>query len=369
MNLPWTWLSRSLLLLSLLPTSYSLKLDPPVALGGNPNSPIYNNSPLFIGWTKTSDSDPTTFEVDFWQSTDAIIPAIKNARLEDQAVQVNTNGLTPDTYQMVVFNNAGSAIATSPVFTILALPGQATSTPTVTKTPLTTFTQSSIPTTEPFTTTTNPSTNAQSSSADKTSSSNTAIIVFSSPSSTGTSIQPSSTNATTSPEQNSQNPGANTKKTPTGAIAGGVVGAVLLLTAIGILVLCLLRRRRRLSSTDNLELPEENVDVFAQPLQAGDKPLEKQGRLAAVIQEREEMQRQQDLLQADLLNQRGSHLQQYNGPTQREALLMQQNQLLAERIVALESQQREIEDRLGDDAPPDYATAYRPQSRVISRLF
>jgi hypothetical protein len=85
--------------------------------------------------------------------------------------------------------------------------------------------------------------------------------------------------------------------------------------------------------------------------------------LHAIIREKQDVRRQQNILQANLEREQtpGSNLQLSQGAVTAERMeqIIQENQLLTRRILALERRQRGLEEDIGEEAPPDYA-AVRP---------
>ncbi|KAG6844022.1 hypothetical protein H0H87_010531 [Tephrocybe sp. NHM501043] len=266
-------------------------------------------------------------------------------------------------------------------FTITS--GQTSSSPTQTTTGTTTATHENTPSTshqnEPSSTTsqenpqsntnpaasTNPTTSSHVSSFPPTDSSaslsditRTYIPSGSQTSNTGLGPLLSTASAGSIPSSQSTTSGfSENKKSPIGAIIGGVLGGLAILGLLIALLVFLCRRRREPTPQNPTLVPLNHDDNYVQPAL-------KSSRLVQISSEKEAAQQQREALQTEMeridtsVRMQGAPLVDSNAPSgSGSGLEEQQNEALRQRILELELQQRHLEDQLYDSrlSPPGYS--------------
>lgn len=129
----------------------------------------------------------------------------------------------------------------------------------------------------------------------------------------------------------------SSKKNSTGVIVGGLLGG---LTFIALLIVALIFYRRRRHRTYPSPTPLIHDLNYTQPSRRNEK-------FVQVLQEQDETHRWRAQLQTAVEERNGG----------REGSTRLQIELLSQRSLAVEAQQRELDDReRGSEAPPDYSS-------------
>ncbi|KAG6909402.1 hypothetical protein DXG01_000703 [Tephrocybe rancida] len=152
------------------------------------------------------------------------------------------------------------------------------------------------------------------------------------------------------------------KKSPTGAIVGGVVGGIVLLALVAAALLVYYRRQRS-RAAEPLVVPLPHDPSYSPPTE------DKRGRLEEVLSEKAAAQRQRDELRTNLEARGGGGSVSGTSHAESETRLRQQVEVMSERILELERQQRDLEIYQGrlfgeetSQPPPDYSATSGNQS-------
>ncbi|KAG6851792.1 hypothetical protein H0H87_012247, partial [Tephrocybe sp. NHM501043] len=119
--------------------------------------------------------------------------------------------------------------------------------------------------------------------------------------------------------------------TVTGAIVGGIIGGLVFLSLIAVTLFLWYRRRKHLQAKALEAIPLTHDLAYIPPAD------NKRERLQEVISEKALAQRQRDELRTNLGATRGT------SDSESEARLKRQVEVMSERILQLEQQQRDIE--------------------------